>query len=112
MPGLSKYKGPNEDGIYTEDPIQSGEWAQYNDVQPEELMAAKDEYDRSLGFANPGRGGLEQMLHGMYKNVPREHLDRRVILTDDEENDLPPISWREIIQLLQQMSPLNERQNP
>lgn len=121
MPGLSqynpnrKYKGPNAEGIYEEDPTFTGEWSD----QPtfSELETAKQSQRDAFGFANPARSFGDQVFHGMNQTIPSHALNNVIRFVDNEDNEVT-LTFRDIMELAKRLSPLHEggplyeRQNP
>ncbi len=119
MPGLSQYSPryapPDENGIYHEDPIVTGEWNA--DPTLQDFLDAEQRNRESQGFANPARSFGDTVFHGLYNNVPRSAYDKPVQFQDAEDNDVT-MTFRQLMDLAKGLSPLDsrsplyERQNP
>lgn len=110
MPGLSQYRPqyapPDENGIYHEDPLQTGEWT--DEPTAADYAAAKQQAIDEPGFANPARSLGDRVFHGLYNNVPRGQYDAPISYTDNNDREYE-MTLEELMNLVKRLSPLDPR---
>jgi hypothetical protein len=110
MPGLSSYSpyrpvdDPESRILSAPDPTLSMGW----DEEPAGLRERMEQRLQELmGFADPKQTAAELLFHGMSQNVPGSELDKTLYPAESSGRISDPTTFREIMDRLKLLSPLN-----